>query len=271
MDSIFQIIDKDMSLLSRLTTKKWTTLSVFKVIAFGILMFCLRVVADEGVNNLESHEEFPNEIDGGITQEDIDNMSVASMIDYIEKHNLANNTVITGSNRDSLIHFMKNALKDDNSSNNKLVSDSEEKLDETQETESNPSLYESLYLTNINEANMTVWELMKLQIRRDLAPFLLLIPPPIKRYIAQRFTVMMDSLVNVALGTFGPMLKTGGRLLQGLGQAFIAAGESLVTATEAHERITAAHPRYQHTNVSSTSYQDKILVVSEDEEVIELD
>lgn len=53
--------------------------------------------------------------------------------------------------------------------------------------------------------NLSVWELFKAQVRADVAPFLIIIPRPIKKMIAKHFTTYGGKLKAVLQGAMFPM------------------------------------------------------------------
>lgn len=71
-----------------------------------------------------------------------------------------------------------------------------------------------LFSVQVLPENATVWELMKAQIEADFKPFLILIPTPVKTFIARRFKASTTLLLKVTKGAFSPMLNVLSKLLR---------------------------------------------------------
>lgn len=68
-----------------------------------------------------------------------------------------------------------------------------------------------------SEDDMTAWELVKAQIAADFAPFLLLIPAPVKTAVAQWMKRAKVSALNVAFGALQPTLLVTSKLFHDIG------------------------------------------------------
>ena len=73
----------------------------------------------------------------------------------------------------------------------------------------------------------SIWKLMCDQIQQDFAPFLILIPAPVKKLFVYMGRKSIRALTRVFKGAAGQMLKVAGRLLKLTGKLLILAGENL--------------------------------------------
>ena len=87
--------------------------------------------------------------------------------------------------------------------------------------------------------NATVLELLKEQIARDFAPFILIInaitPTPVKAFLASQFTVLSAKLKLVLRGAFSPLLSAAVKLFLVTGNGLIFVSQELVKWQEAYE------------------------------------
>lgn len=68
-----------------------------------------------------------------------------------------------------------------------------------------------------SEDEMTAWELVKAQIAADFAPFLLLIPAPVKVAAARWIKQAKESVANVAFGALQPTLLVSSKFFHNVG------------------------------------------------------
>eukprot|EP01035_Chromulina_nebulosa_P030909 gene30909-41134_t len=87
--------------------------------------------------------------------------------------------------------------------------------------------------------NVTVLELLKEQIARDFAPFIIIInaitPAPVKAFLAAQFAVLSTKLQLVFRGAFSPLLSAAAKAFRFTGNGFIFISQELVKWQEASE------------------------------------
>ena len=76
--------------------------------------------------------------------------------------------------------------------------------------------------------NATATEMFIAQIKADFAPFLLLIPKPVKQYISREVLNLSKRIYPIIEGPLRPMLKSGGIILNIVGQSIIFVGQLFV-------------------------------------------
>lgn len=76
--------------------------------------------------------------------------------------------------------------------------------------------------------NATIWELVKAQVQSDLAPFLLLLPKPLKLFVQQQTMALWAKFKGSVRGAVGPMLQTAGRIICIAGNWLVGISESVV-------------------------------------------
>lgn len=79
-----------------------------------------------------------------------------------------------------------------------------------------------------NAANASVWELVKAQVQSDLAPFLVLLPKPLKLFVQSQVVALWSTLKVSIRGAAGPMLQTAGRVIRWAGNWLISISEKVV-------------------------------------------
>eukprot|EP01041_Mallomonas_annulata_P006080 gene6080-12270_t len=78
-----------------------------------------------------------------------------------------------------------------------------------------------------------MWNLIKQQIERDLAPFLMLVPGPVKRAVKAWGISTLQKAKRVLSGAMGPMAKSAGKLLRHVGEGLVATGTRLIENADA--------------------------------------
>lgn len=145
----------------------------------------------------------------------------------------------------------------------------------------------------INPENVTVWELFKLQVQQDFAPFLLLIPKPVKQRIAEEVRQSSHRVRLILSGALSPMLFSLSKLINNLGQSlqriaqeaedFYAKNKPVtsgsVSTTAVTKEIHNNHQTHTNTNNSNNNNRSRkeeslasseLEIEGEEEEVIEL-
>eukprot|EP01040_Poterioochromonas_malhamensis_P007541 gene7543-8142_t len=145
----------------------------------------------------------------------------------------------------------------------------------------------------INPDNVTVWELFKLQVQQDFAPFLLLIPKPVKQRIAEEVRQSSHRVRLILSGALSPMLFSLSKLINNLGQSlqriaqeaedFYAKNKPVTSGSVSTTAVTKEiHNNHQtHTNTNNSNNNNgsrkeeslassELEIEGEEEEVIEL-
>ena len=76
--------------------------------------------------------------------------------------------------------------------------------------------------------NATIWELFKAQVQADFAPFLIIIPKPIKRLISRNIVKAALKLQVIFLGPTIHMVCVAGRVVGVVGQSVVRIGEDII-------------------------------------------
>eukprot|EP00607_Mallomonas_marina_P003265 CAMPEP_0182427758 /NCGR_PEP_ID=MMETSP1167-20130531/19294_1 /TAXON_ID=2988 /ORGANISM="Mallomonas Sp, Strain CCMP3275" /LENGTH=162 /DNA_ID=CAMNT_0024610217 /DNA_START=249 /DNA_END=737 /DNA_ORIENTATION=+ len=115
-----------------------------------------------------------------------------------------------------------------------MVREAESNLSNNHTTNTDTSHQYSASNTSTDEdiLNTSTWELMKRQIKQDFAPFLILIPPPVKRFLKRIVEQMLKKISSVVYGATGPMIKTAGRLLTKIGRSTSSLGQKLLNVDD---------------------------------------
>ena len=104
-----------------------------------------------------------------------------------------------------------------------------------------PAVDDTVYGTSdsILADNVTVLELLKEQIARDFAPFIIIInaitPAPVKAFLAAQFAILSARLQLVFRGAFSPLLSTAAKAFRFTGNGLIFISQELVKWQEASE------------------------------------
>lgn len=95
-----------------------------------------------------------------------------------------------------------------------------------------------------NAANASVWELVKAQVQSDLAPFLVLLPKPLKMFVQNQAVALWSTLKVSIRGAAGPMLQTAARVIRWAGNWLIDISDRVVQhgqkVSKQHERAATA-------------------------------
>lgn len=124
--------------------------------------------------------------------------------------------------------------------------------------------------------NATVWEILKEQIRSDLAPFLILIPGPIKRYISIQFIQLIHTIKIASIGALQPLTKPLSKVIMLLGKSLIQLARHLDVSQLPNSTYDIATNDVIHSSTSNNlavttlSMVDSSNINNDDDEVIEI-
>ena len=76
-------------------------------------------------------------------------------------------------------------------------------------------------------ADATPWDLLKAQVQADFAPFLIIIPKPVKRFIAAKAVILFDQFRRTFEGPATPMIRAGGKIIGVLGSLLEYVGKDI--------------------------------------------
>ena len=107
-----------------------------------------------------------------------------------------------------------------------------ETIDASQSSYNNP-----LYSMSILPNNATAWQMLKAQIYADFAPFLILIPKPVKTYILQQSKLILHSIRHILKGIYQPIVSMYPirMCISSVGYTFIRLGKGLVAYSQPPE------------------------------------
>lgn len=82
-------------------------------------------------------------------------------------------------------------------------------------------------------ADATPWDLLKAQVQADFAPFLIIIPKPVKRFIAAKAVILLDQFCRTVEGPATPMIRAGGKILGVVGSLLEYVGKDVQKLSKA--------------------------------------
>jgi hypothetical protein len=137
------------------------------------------------------------------------------------------NTVIVEDTKDDIM----NSKFDHNSNDEIEISDSQDedelntiRLKEREDKETVDSFLGMRAMPD----NATFWELFKAQINADFAPFLIIIPKPVKKIISKNFMILGKKIQIAIQGPLTPFVVVASKLLKLLGNGVIYIGDDIV-------------------------------------------
>lgn len=74
---------------------------------------------------------------------------------------------------------------------------------------------------------LSIWEQFKDQVRRDFSPYLMIVPQPIKKYLAHMLPKLRNTVAQLLRGAMVPMLHVAVQALRRAGQLLVAASTRL--------------------------------------------
>lgn len=156
------------------------------------------------------------------------------------------------------------ALLEEQSKSVKNRSDAPESLDK-KEAADRQVIDDVLLGLHTLPADATPWDLLKAQIQADFAPFLIIIPRPVKRYIAERAKLLWAQFRIVAEGPATPMIHAGGTLFNVIGSILVALGTGVQTLARAmsafgNEQHGGATTTDTHLSAQSTASASTVVV-----------
>lgn len=113
--------------------------------------------------------------------------------------------------------------------------------------------------------NATFWELFKAQIQADFAPFLIIIPRPIKKLIQKNALIVGKKLQIAIQGPLTPFVVVTGKIFKLLGNSIVYVGEdvikfaSFLSSFDDTEFRQKLRQESQETVIQSTSTDDELL------------
>lgn len=190
------------------------------VILLFIACVCFSSVVSAVDLGRETVEDLSDRLD-----EELSNMTTATLMNILQQQG-----VDVGDN-----YFSKDELK-------RLVKmsierDEEEERRESEETAtSTPTERKSAgtppTTAAVSKADPSVWQQVKDQLRSDIAPFLALVPAPVKSFVHKE-VIHLGKTLNMALrGAVSPMLITAAKLLDRAAQLLIHLAEKLKTRNQ---------------------------------------
>jgi hypothetical protein len=81
--------------------------------------------------------------------------------------------------------------------------------------------------TELSSLKTSTWDLVKQQVRNDLAPFILLIPQPVKTYLLHEVPKLLSTLQLSLRGALAPMLSVAVKAVRQVGLLLLQAAEKL--------------------------------------------
>lgn len=82
-------------------------------------------------------------------------------------------------------------------------------------------------------ANASAWDLLKAQVAADFAPFLILLPKPLKRFVVAQSRVLFAQFRTFCEGPVSPMVRAGGKIVGVVGSVLEFVGRDLVKLSRA--------------------------------------
>ena len=82
-------------------------------------------------------------------------------------------------------------------------------------------------------ADATPWDLLKAQVQADFAPFLIIIPKPVKRFIAAKAVILFDQFRRTVEGPATPMIRAGGKIFGVVGSLLEYVGKDVQKLSKA--------------------------------------
>ena len=173
----------------------------------------------------------------------LDNMTVATLVDILEQQG-----IYIGDNyysKDELIQLVLDLVDAQNArdAENTRYASMADNVDgevaalptksstrttvHTDSTNSSKDDANNSHQLNVAKDKLSVWEQVKEQIKSDIAPFLLLVPQPVKTYIAREFPRLTSSLKVTLQGALTPMLFVAAKLVRKVGALLVLSAEKL--------------------------------------------
>lgn len=190
------------------------------LIVLMLAFICLTsVVSVESTGNQEM-ESLSDRLD-----EELSNMTTATLINILQQQG-----VDVGDqyfSKDELKRLIKMSVERDE----KL-----ERLEREDATPSTPTETKSAETpsatASVSKVDPSIWQQVKDQFRSDIAPFLALVPAPVKSFVRKEVT-QVGKMLNMALrGAVSPMLLTAAKLLDRGAQLLIHLAEKLKTRNQ---------------------------------------
>lgn len=119
-----------------------------------------------------------------------------------------------------------------------------------------------LYSMQELDGNATMWELVKAQIAADFAPFLILVPGPVKRFVKAEVTKLGKALSLVLVGAIKPMATSTSTILRIVGTLLVRLGNQFL---EIENSISSGQSKeLDNANDSHKSLQSLQMVIVDD-------
>lgn len=95
----------------------------------------------------------------------------------------------------------------------------------------------------IDKEKFSLLDEVRLQIYRDIEPFLLIIPRPIKTFIFTVFLKTKCQVIGILLGAFGPFFNVGGNFLKFIGSSITALGDCMLLLVHEKQETAYSYPQ----------------------------
>lgn len=182
----------------------WSTLIFF------LLLACISFSSVSSVTD----------VDLELLDQELSNLPTASLINILEQQGID-----IGDNyftNEELIRLIKMSIDRDDKLEDSEIKATPEKQPEQTKTTASP-------VATGSNAQPSVWQQVKDQFSADIAPFLALIPSPVKALIRKEIRSFGKLLGMASRGAVSPMLLTAAKLFDRVAQLFISFSNKLKT------------------------------------------
>lgn len=190
------------------------------VLLVFIACICLTTVVSAVDLVRETTDELSDRLD-----EELSNMTTATLINILQQQG-----VDVGDNyfsKDELKRLIKMSIERDEEAEHRESEETTASTPTERKSADAPST-----TTTVSKADLSVWQQVKDQFRSDIAPFLALIPVPVKSFVHKE-VIHLGRTLNMALrGAVSPMLLTAAKLLDRAAQLLIYLAEKLKTRNQ---------------------------------------
>lgn len=189
--------------------------SFLLVLLLLVLVTAVTVVSVDAAPEVDlSEEEIRKTLDG---------MSLAMLVNILEEQG-----VYLGDNyysKEELIYYIIQLAQSDRP---KSKPESGSKSDSEKQTTSNSrTATQNSKSAATGKKPATIWEQFKQQVRNDLAPYLLFVPEPVKKYFAHMLPKFHNTVGQLLRGAMVPMLHVAVQALRRAGQLLVATSSRL--------------------------------------------
>jgi hypothetical protein len=182
---------------------------------------------------------------------ELDNLSIAALVNILEQQGMHIGDDYYS--KEELVEMILQLVDNYNAQSSGEQGDKEASAEPINDNDERTLQPDAPSSTELSYMKTSTWELVKQQVRSELAPFILLIPQPVKTYLAHEVPKLLSTVQLSVRGAAAPMLSVVAKVVRQVGYLLLHAAEKL----EVLQRMSALEQNTERVEGVSSSSSGK--------------